>query len=181
MKNNTKQIVTMGLFAAISIILVALIHLPIIPAVPFLEYDPADIPILLCTLLYGPLAGFILTIVVSVLQGVTVSAQSGIIGILMHVFATGGFVLVTGNIYKRHHSVKGSVAAVLAGVFTMIVTMVLWNLIFTPLFMGTPIDAVIALLPYIILFNVGKAGINGLLAFLVYHILRKRGVGKREL
>ena len=172
MKNNTKQIVLMGLFAAISIILVALIHLPLIPAVPFLEYDPADIPILLCTFLYGPLAGFILTAVVSVLQGITVSASSGIIGIMMHIFATGSFVLVTGNIYRRHHSVKGSVIALAAGILTMILT---------PLFMGTPIDAVIALLPYIILFNGIKACTNGLLAFLVYHVLKKRGLEKGEL
>ncbi len=181
MKNNTKQIVLMGLFAAISIILVALIHLPLIPAVPFLEYDPADIPILLCTFLYGPLAGFILTAVVSVLQGITVSASSGIIGIMMHIFATGSFVLVTGNIYRRHHSVKGSVIALAAGILTMILTMIIWNLIFTPLFMGTPIDAVIALLPYIILFNGIKACTNGLLAFLVYHVLKKRGLEKGEL
>ena len=181
MKSNTKQVVQMGLFAAISVILVALIHLPIIPAVPFLEYDPADIPILLCTFLYGPLAGFVLTAAVSVLQGVTVSAGSGIIGILMHIFSTGSFVLAAGNLYRRHPSLKGSAVALAAGILAMVLTMIAWNLIFTPLFMGTPIDAVIALLPYIILFNGIKAGINGLLAFLVCHALKKRGLEKEEL
>ena len=66
----------MGMMAAISIILVYLIHFPIFPAASFLEYDPADIPIFICTFLYGPLSGFILTVIVSFIQGFTVSAHS---------------------------------------------------------------------------------------------------------
>lgn len=179
MKTNTKQTVLMGLFAAISIILVALIHFPIIPSAAFLEYDPADIPILLCTFLYGPLSGFLLTVVVSVIQGVTVSAASGPIGIMMHVFATGSFVLVAGNVYNRFPTMKGSVGALAAGIVTWILSMVIWNLVFTPIFMGTPREAVVALMPAIILFNMIKAGANGILAFAVYHILRKRGIGRQ--
>ena len=76
--------------------LVAVIHFPLIPAAAFLEYDPADIPILICAFAYGPLAGLLLTVVVCFIQGFTVSAQSGIIGIVMHIFATGCCVLVTG-------------------------------------------------------------------------------------
>ena len=40
----------MGMMAAISIILVYLIHFPIFPAASFLEYDPADVPILILTI-----------------------------------------------------------------------------------------------------------------------------------
>ena len=53
----------MAMLVAVSIVLVALIHLPILPMVPFLEYDPADIPILVGTFAFGPVAGLILTIV----------------------------------------------------------------------------------------------------------------------
>ena len=67
-----RKLVVMALLAAISIVLVYAIHLPLIPAVPFLEYDPADIPILIAALAYGPLSGILLTVAVSVLQGVTV-------------------------------------------------------------------------------------------------------------
>ena len=62
---NTKKLITMAMFIAISIVLVALIHFPIFPAVSFLEYDPADISILIGTFAFGPLAGCILTIVTS--------------------------------------------------------------------------------------------------------------------
>ena len=96
---STRQLVSMAMLGAISIVLVAAVHFPLIPAAAFLEYDPADIPILICAFAYGPGAGFLLTVVVSFIQGMTVSAQSGIIGIIMHIFATGSCVLVAGHIY----------------------------------------------------------------------------------
>lgn len=53
---STRQLVSMAMLGAISIVLVAVIHFPLIPAAAFLEYDPADIPILICAFAYGPLA-----------------------------------------------------------------------------------------------------------------------------
>ena len=98
-QKSTVKLAKMGMLVAISIVLVAIIHFPIFPAVAFLEYDPADIPILIGTFAFGPVAGLLLTIVTAVVQGVTVSAQSGLYGILMHIIATGAFVLVA----IKHH------------------------------------------------------------------------------
>ena len=56
-KQNTLRLATLGMLAALAVLLVALIHFPLIPAAPFLEYDPADVPILIGTFLYGPWAG----------------------------------------------------------------------------------------------------------------------------
>ena len=70
---STRQLVSMAMLGAISIVLVAVIHFPLIPAAAFLEYDPADIPILICAFAYGPLAGLLLTVVVCFIQGFTVS------------------------------------------------------------------------------------------------------------
>ena len=66
---KTVKLVKMGAMVAVSVILVYLIHFPIFPAVAFLEYDPADIPILIGTFAFGPLAGLVLTLVTSVVQG----------------------------------------------------------------------------------------------------------------
>ena len=41
---KTTKLAKMAMLVAVSIVLVALIHFPIFPAVAFLEYDPADIP-----------------------------------------------------------------------------------------------------------------------------------------
>ena len=68
---STRQLVSMAMLGAISIVLVAVIHFPLIPAAAFLEYDPADIPILICAFAYGPLAGLLLTVVVCFIQGFT--------------------------------------------------------------------------------------------------------------
>lgn len=173
-KTKTRMLTSMGLLSAISIVLVAIIHFPIFPAAPFLEYDPADITILIGTFAYGPLAGFIMTVVVSVIQGLTVSTQSGIIGIMMHIFATGAFVLLSGNIYKRDKSKAGAIKALICGSLLMVVMMVIWNLIFTPIFMGMPRSAVIEILvPVIIPFNIIKASINSIITFLVYKRVSK--------
>lgn len=76
-KQNVRKLTALGMLGAISLILVATVHFPIIPAAPFLEYDPADVPILIGTFAFGPVAGFLLTVVVSIIQGMTVSAASG--------------------------------------------------------------------------------------------------------
>ncbi len=167
--SQLRKLTTMGMMAAVSIILVYLIHFPIFPAASFLEYDPADIPIFICTFLYGPLSGFILTVIVSFIQGFTVSAQSGMIGVMMHVFATGSFTIFAGNIYNRHRSKKSAVKALIIGSIIMVLMMCIWNIIFTPLFMGTPRDVVLKMIvPIIIPFNAIKAGVNSLITFLIY-------------
>ena len=167
--SQLRKLTTMGMMAAISIILVYLIHFPIFPAASFLEYDPADIPIFICTFLYGPLSGFILTVIVSFIQGFTVSAQSGIIGVMMHIFATGFFTIVAGNIYKRNRTKKTAITSLIIGSIVMVLMMCIWNVIFTPIFMGTPRDAVLKMLvPIIIPFNAIKAGVNSFITFLIY-------------
>lgn len=167
-QKQTVRLAKMGMLVAISIVLVALIHFPIVPAVPFMEYDPADIPILIGTYAFGPVAGIALTVVTAVIQGVTVSAGSGLYGIIMHLVATGTLVTVAGLIYKRNKTRKGAVISLVAGTLAMAAIMVPCNLIVTPIFMGAPRSAVVALLPAIIAFNLVKAGINSLITFVLY-------------
>ena len=176
-RTNTRQLVSMGLLGAISIVLVAAVHFPLVPAAPFLEYDPADIPILISAFAFGPVAGFLLTVVVSIIQGVTVSAAAGPIGILMHILATGFCVLVAGGIYARNKTKKTAVKALVAAALVQTLMMIVMNLIFTPLFMGAPIETVVAMLvPAIIPFNLLKAGINCAITFFLYksisHLLK---------
>ena len=165
---KTMKMVKMGAMVAISVALVYLIHFPIFPAVAFLEYDPADIPILIGTFAFGPLAGLVLTVVTSVVQGLTVSASSGLYGILMHVIATGVLVTVSGTIYSRKKTRARAAVALVCGTASMAVVMLGANMVITPLFMGVPVSAVWQLMPFIVGFNVTKAGINGAVTFIVY-------------
>ena len=165
---NTVRLAKMGMLVAIAVVLVYFIHFPIIPAVPFLEYDPADISILIGTFAFGPLAGVILTVVTSFVQGLTVSASSGAYGIIMHIIATSVSALTAGLIYKKNKKKKGAVIALAAGTAAMAAVMCPANLMITPLFMGVERSVVVSLLPYIILFNIIKAGINSIATFFLY-------------
>ena len=167
-RNKTVRLAKMGMLVAISVVLVYFIHFPIFPAVAFLEYDPADIPILIGTFAFGPVAGVLLAIVTSVIQGVTVSAASGVYGILMHVIATSTMVLVAGIIYKKNKTRKGAIIGLVCGVIAWIIVMIGANLVITPLFMGVPRAVVWDLMPFIAAFNGIKAGVNAIITFLLY-------------
>lgn len=179
-----KKLAVMAMLVALSIVLVSLVHFPIFAPVAFLEYDPADIPILIGTFAYGPLAGIVLTVVASLIQGFTVSAQSGVMGIAMHIFATSTLVLVAGTIYKIRHTRSGAVIALVAGVLAMTAAMMVFNHFITPYFI-TPdwsdAAAVAAnrayvdtlLVPFIAPFNLIKAGANSVVTFLVYKVVSR--------
>ncbi len=168
-KKNLRKLTVMGLLCAVSVILVSIIHFPLFAAAPFLEYDPADVPIFIATFSFGPVAGFLVTIVTSVIQGTTVSASSGLYGILMHIISTGSFCLVSGVTYKKFHTKKGAAISLVIGTLAMTLVMIPANLFITPYFMGAPVSVIKGLLlPVIIPFNFIKAAVNSVITFLLY-------------
>ena len=44
---NIRKLAVMALLVAVSVVLIYAVRFPLIPAAAFLEYDPADIPILI--------------------------------------------------------------------------------------------------------------------------------------
>lgn len=181
-KKNTRmdvrKITTMGMLVALGVVAVALVEVPLFPAAPFLKYDPADIPILIGTLIYGPGAGLILTILVSFIQSFMIHGSSGIAGFFMHVVATGAMVLTAGFMYKKGAPTRSRAAlSLLLGAVAMVVCMVGMNLVVTPIFMGAPVEAVLSMLvPVIIPFNIIKAGLNSMIALLVYKYVEKMAI-----
>lgn len=167
--NKTRRLTTLGVMGALSVLLVTFIHFPLFPAATFLEYDPADVPIFIAAFLFGPVPGLALTAAVSVVQGITVSASSGYIGIIMHILSTGAFVLTAGNIYARKKTKKNAALALFVGTLIMAGVMTILNIFITPIFMNVPRSAVISmLLPAIIPFNLIKAGANSVITMILY-------------
>lgn len=160
------------MLTALAVALALAFHVPIFPSVAFLEYDMADVPIFLGTYMYGPFAGLIITIIVSVIQGTTVSAGSGFVGIVMHILATGTYVLISGIIYDKHKSFKGALVSIGFGILSWMVFMIAWNILITPLYMGVDRSIVIDLLGFIVAFNAIKVTANSLLTLLLYKRLR---------
>lgn len=165
-QKNTVKLAKMGMLVAISIVLMALIRIPF-PPLPFLEYDPADISILIGTFAYGPIAGLAIVVVVSLLQGL-IFATTGPYGIIMHIIATGTFVVVAGNFYRTHKNKKGAIIALIAGTLSMTAIMLPANYFITAAFFGMPSAAIVPMFPGIAAFNFLKAGGNSIITFLVY-------------
>ena len=160
------MVARLTMLSALSVLLMFLIRFPI-PAAP-LEYDQGIFRANSC-LLFGPGAGVVVTLIVSLIQTMTVSAGSGWIGALMHCAATGSMVTVAGLIYKRVRTFRGAIIALIASSITMTLVMIPLNLIFTTKFMNVPVETVKAmLLPVIIPFNLSKACINSVLTVFVY-------------
>ncbi|PKM61606.1 MAG: ECF transporter S component [Firmicutes bacterium HGW-Firmicutes-21] len=175
-KNKIRKLTTAAVLSALSVVMVMFLRTPLFASAPFLEYDPADIPILLGGIFLGPFWGLAMTVAVSAIQATTVSAQSGVYGFIMHVIATGTLVLTVTviNRYIKIGEKAKLITSVIIGVITATAVMVGANLIITPAFTGWPVSSVKEiLLPIIIPFNLIKLGGNAALTVVLYKVLNK--------
>ncbi|MBQ6388949.1 MAG: ECF transporter S component [Mogibacterium sp.] len=164
---STAMIAKLAMMTAVSIVLLLIIRIPFPPA-PFLVYDPADVPIYITAFAYGPAAGLIVTLIVCLIQAFLL-AGDGLYGFLMHFVATGIVAVVIGLMYAKCKTKKRAVIALITGVIVAVVVMCFMNLLVTPIYMGAPREAVVAMIPTVIIpFNLLKAGLNSLLTFLLY-------------
>ena len=171
MKNENKfgaaAIAKLAMMTAISIVLLLIVRVPFPPA-PFLVYDPADVPIYITAFAFGPAAGLIVTLIVCLIQAFMLGGD-GLYGFLMHFVATGLVAVVIGIMYSRNKTRKMAVISLVTAVILATAVMCVMNLIVTPLYMGAPREAVIAMLPTAIIpFNLLKAGLNSVLTFILY-------------
>lgn len=170
-KRVTLKISVMAMLTGLSLVLVSLISFPIFPAAPFLKYDPADIPILICTFIFGPWSGLAVTFIVSLIQSLILGDFP--YGFLMHFLATGVMVVVSGLIYKRKKTTKNSIIAVVFGIIAWVLSMIVANLVITPYYMGAPVEAVAKMIiPIIIPFNLIKSIINCTITLLLFKRLQ---------
>ena len=176
MDDRTKKITAAAMLSAIAYVVMALGRIPV---VLFLSYDPKDIVITLGGLIWGPLTAFAVSVIVSVIEMVTVS-DTGVIGCVMNIVSTCAFACTAAVIYRKFRSLKGALAALGAACVAMTAVMLLWNYLVTPIYMGYPREAVAQLLlPAFLPFNLLKSGLNAAFTFLLYKpvvtALRKSG------
>lgn len=177
MKNNSKQLTATAMFCAIAFVTVTIGRIPIIL---FLSYDPKDIIITLGGLIWGPATALLISLVVSLIEMVTIS-DTGFIGLIMNVISTCSFACTTSYIYKKKRTLSGAIIGLLAGCITMTIAMILWNYLITPLYMNATREQIVSmLLPVFLPFNLLKAGLNAGFTFLLYRpvitALRKSGL-----
>ncbi len=167
-KYSAKLIAKMGMMAAIACVL-GLFRFPILPMVPFLTYDFADIPIIVSAFAFGPGAGLLITFIVSFIQAFLLGGDQ-LYGFIMHILASGTFVLIASLIYKHHKTRKTAIIGMALATLGMIVIMGIANYFVTPYYYGGEgmKAVVVELMPFILLFNLIKGVANSLITFVIY-------------
>ena len=168
-KDSTRKLTLAAMFVALAfIVTVALPHIHLVAAAPFLSYDTKDVILAICGFTLGPIPALMTTAVVSFLEMITVSG-TGPIGFLMNLLSSAAFVLPAAVLYKRKRTLRGAAAGLALSVAVAVVTMLLWNYFITPLYMNVPRETVAAmLLPAFFPFNLIKAALNAAITMLIY-------------
>ena len=172
LSKRTKKVTMLAMFSALAFITTFLCSF--VPKVAgFLSLEIKDAVITLCALLFGPVSGLVIAVIVPLIESFTISA-TGWYGLIMNVLSSATFCVVAGVIYKYKRSFYGAVVALVAGVFSVTAVMMVANLFITPLYLtmiGVPstMGEVAKMIPTILLpFNFLKATLNASLVLLIY-------------
>ena len=162
---NTKKLTTMGMLCGLAYAAAAIGRIPI---VLFLRYDSKDVVIAIGGLIYGPQASLIISLIVSVVQMVTIS-QTGVLGCIMNIISSCAFTCTAAWIYQRKRRLSRAIFGLFCGWGCQTVVMMLWNYLIAPIYMGYPREAIAALmLPAFLPFNLIKGGLNAAITMLLY-------------
>ena len=164
-KWDTRQLVTLALMCAIGVLL-SFVEFPLLPGVTWLKYDASAMPAMVCGFAFGPAAGLAVGVVGAVIHGILMADFSGAV---MNILVVAGFILPAALVYRRSRTFKSGVVGLVLSAITATVMAILGNLVITPMWLGVPLDAVVAMiLPILTPFNLIKAGINAVLTLIVY-------------
>lgn len=174
-REATRRMVMIGLFSAMAYVVMLVLHIK----VSFLTLDVKDAVITLCGLYFGPVSALIISLLVPLLEFITVST-TGVYGLIMNILGSVSFSVTVSLIYKYKKTIWGAVLALCAGAFSMVAVMLLANLFITPYYMGVTGEAVRGMIPTLLLpFNAVKAVLNVGFVLLFYkslsRVLRKTG------
>ena len=165
MNSKMKKLTTAGMLCALAYGATLIGRIPI---VLFLKYDPQDSIIAIGGLLLGPLTSFAVALIVSLAEMFTIS-ETGILGFLMNVISSCSFACTAALIYKKKTRRSGAMIGLFCGWGSMVLVMLLWNYLITPVYMGYPREAVAELLiPVFLPFNLMKGGLNAAFAMILY-------------
>lgn len=165
---DVKKLATLAMLTAVTFVVLWVSKLIPISVAGFLNFDLKDVVIVISGFIYGPLAAAGISVIVSVIEMVTISS-TGPIGMVMNILSTCAFACTASFVYKRVHTQRGAIEGLVAGVLAMTAIMILWNYLITPLYMNVSRDVVVSMLiPIFLPFNLIKAGINAALTMLIY-------------
>ena len=167
------KITTAAVLTALSAVFALTFRFPLFTA--FYEMEFSDFPLLVCTFLLGPVYGLSSLFAVCLIQTLTVSASSGIIGFIMHFAASGAMLLTVYFARKKISGTKGIVISSVLGVAVMVAVMIPMNIWLTSVFMKLPASEFISgYLGVCAAFNFIKSASNILLFSLTFKTLKNQ-------
>ena len=168
---TTKRIAITALFCAAAAICTLFLEFPILPAAPWLKYDPSGVVALIAGLAFGPATGVVVSVVSYLPHLVT---GSGFWGMLMAIIATLSLVLPTSLVYQRNTTFKGALIGMAVGAVICLLCCLIANIIVTPIYAHMTTQEVINLiLPVLLPFNLIKIAINCAVCALIYKPVSK--------
>ena len=160
---NAKKIVGIAAFAALAYAVTLVFRIP----VSFLTFDAKDAILTVAAFIYGPVAGAVMSLLVSLLE-LTIS-DTGLIGAIMNFVSSAAFACTASLIYKFRRTFTGAIIGIFSAVAVTTGVMMLMNVLITPIYMGVERSIVISILPTLLLpFNFAKALMNAAIAMLIY-------------
>ena len=164
-----KKIAATAMFCALAYACMYFVKIP----VGFLTLDVKDSLIILCSLLFGPVYGVSIAVLVPLLELITISG-TGVYGFIMNVLSSVTFSLTAGLIYRYKKTMTGAIIGLCSAVFAVTSVMMLANLLITPHYIGGTTADVAAMIPKVLLpFNLVKAVLNAAIVLLLYKPLSK--------
>ena len=137
---NVRQVVEMSLFAGISFLLM-FISFPIIPFVSYMRIDFSDIPILIGTVLFGPVGGIIIAAIKGLLYWLMTGVDlANFIGVFASFVASVSIVLPFSLVMKKTTGRSLLSRLALSGIaltlsLTIVMALLNW-LVLTPVYMA---------------------------------------------
>lgn len=162
---STKQMVTMALMCAIGVIL-SFVEFPLLPGVTWLKFDASNMPAMVVGFGFGPGAGVAVGIAIAIIHGLLMADFTGA---LMNILTVTCFVLPAAIMYSKKRTYPIAIAGLVLSIIAATIGAIVGNLIVTPMWLGVPLDAVIAMIiPILIPFNLVKGLINAVLTLIIY-------------
>jgi riboflavin transporter FmnP len=169
-KFNTKRAVTLAMFTALAY--ASLFVMRISGVGGFLTFDVKDAIITIAAMIFGPLPGIIISLMVSFFEMISVSG-TGPWGFLMNFSSSATFAAVGSSFYYYMPKLKKTFAGAILGLscFVVITTgvMLLLNLLVTPIYQNVPVEVVKnMILPLLLPFNLIKTSLSASIVLAVY-------------
>lgn len=174
---STKQLVTMALMCAIGVIL-SFVEFPLLPGVTWLKFDASNMPAMVSGFAFGPAAGVAVGIVTAIIHGLLMADFTGA---LMNVLTVTCFVLPAALVYKKKRTYPAAILGLVLSVIAATIGAIVGNLIVTPMWLGVPLEAVVAMIiPILIPFNLLKGCLNAVLTLIIYKAISNLITPKKE-